>query len=110
MKREIVLVVTSLLTGLGLIESNQPEQTPVKIEPVVTNVSHTTPLCPVVGDGRTSDYKIQAEQFDSNGEPVVMEYIHCRKCEVGALFPLIDTPTTGRCSFCHEEFPDTFKE
>lgn len=67
-------------------------------------------LCPVVGDGRPTDYKLRTELIDDNGQTAVMQYIHCRRCEIGALFPVENEPTTGRCSYCHELYKGMFSE
>jgi hypothetical protein len=71
--------------------------------------STTTPICPVVGDGHVDRYTIQ-EQINEYGDKVVSGYIHCRKCETGALFPLESNPTTGRCSYCQELYQNTFSK
>ena len=101
-----IAAVTQSVTNAPLILKPAKEEMPRVI--VNSTRQEAQPLCPVVGDGRPSDYHVQAEQINEFGEKVIMEYIHCRKCEIGALFPLEDKPTAGRCSYCHELYEGLF--
>jgi hypothetical protein len=99
--KNVILIASVLAAGIGL-ELTSPAPEPKSSETVPTEKHEL--LCPVVGDGRT--------YISQTSEPteVRMEYIHCRKCEIGALFPLEADPNTGRCSYCHEEYPDAFNK
>ena len=101
----MLLFVTVIATGVGL-ELNSPAPEPKVVVPVHTVEKKVELICPVVGDGRS--YTSQPETTEST--ETIREYIHCRKCETGALFPLDKDPTTGRCSYCHEEYPGTFSK
>ena len=100
--KNVLLLTAIVATGIGLeLTSPAPEPKVVIPSPIVEK--KTEMLCPVVGDGRT----YTSSETTESSEPV-REYIHCRKCETGALFPLEKDPTVGRCSYCHEEYSDAF--
>ena len=108
MKYTLLAVTAAVATTFGLELAKAP--TPVAEQKPETKLYSTTfhvetILCPVVGDGKSYSKTVEPTE---PGE-VVQEYIHCRKCEVGALFPLEKDPSVGRCSYCHEEFADAFK-
>jgi hypothetical protein len=114
--KTILLLSLAMLGAIAMTDAFSGWLNPAKQElPTVIIESRPyneqkQPLCPVVGDGKQSDYKLRTEVTDDNGQPIVMEYIHCRHCQIGALFPVENDPTTGRCSYCHELYKGTFTE
>jgi len=116
MKREIFVVVTSLVAGLGFTDfGNKPSEPEVSFiekpaQVVLTNVSPTPrreyniAICPVVGDGRSyTQMSHSATEYDSS----IQETRHCPDCQAGALSPVEEGSTTLRCSFCEHRFPDS---
>jgi hypothetical protein len=109
-----IALFTAIALSVTAVWLNQPgDLIPAKEEyPRVLVKSGTTSssqplLCPVVGEGKIDIYTAK-EYVDENEAKVVHGYTHCRKCEIGALLPLENNPSTGRCSHCNALYENTF--